>query len=211
MFDSGIGGKSVANAIQKACPNDEIIFVNDAKNVPYGSKTLEELWQLVAPIMDDLAHTADVIVVACNTVMTLLMDRLRENFEVPFVGIEPMIKPAARQTKSKAIIVCATPATLSSKRYRSLVDEYANGVTVAEPDCSRWAYCIERNNITKHMIKESLEPDLRQGADVVVLACTHYHWIEAEITELAHQYEAVVMQPEKAIIKQVKTVLERLA
>lgn len=210
VFDSGIGGKSVAVAIERALPTDEIIFVNDSEHVPYGTRTPEEIFSFVEPIFTQLIDQGcSVIVVACNTVSTTLITKLRETFNVPLIGIEPMVKPAAQITKSKIITVCATPTTLASQRYQALKLEFAKGVEVIEPDCSEWSSLIEQNEITEAKIIDDILPSIEAGSDVIVLGCTHYHWIESEIREIADN-KAVVLQPEKAIIEQLKRVLLQL-
>lgn len=212
VFDSGIGGKSVAQAIIKELPEHEIIFKDDSKNVPYGSKPPEEIFWLVVPIFEQfIQEGCEVIVVACNTVSTTLIHKLREHFSsLPLVAIEPMVKPAVDITKSGIIAVCATPTTLGSERYKALKDMYANGVKVLEPDCSDWAYMIEQNQIDVQKVDIRIKEVVDAGADVIVLGCTHYHWIESEIIVLADG-KAVVLQPEAAIVEQLKKVLEQLA
>lgn len=211
VFDSGIGGRSVANAIEKALPEHEVLFVNDIKNVPYGSKTPAELLQLVQPILSDMqSEGCEVIVVACNTVSTTIIKELRQTLSIPLVAMEPMVKPACEMTQSNIIAVCATPTTLASRRYAELKETYAKDVTVIEPDCSDWSYMIETNNIDHQSIKERITNACQKGADVIVLGCTHYHWIEVEIQAIAAAYNATVIQPEQAIVRQLKRVLEQL-
>jgi glutamate racemase len=211
VFDSGVGGLSVANAIQAALPNHEIILREDRAHLPYGTRSPEELLQLVVPIFQEMVDTGcQVIVVACNTVSTTLIDSLRQRFEVPLVAIEPMVKPAAELTKSGVIAVCATPTTLASIRYTHLKDMYAKNIKVLEPDCADWAAMIEHNRIDDQKITARITKVLEAGADVIVLACTHYHWIEDKISELAAG-RAQVLQPEIAIIRQLNRVLARLA
>lgn len=206
VFDSGIGGRSVANAIEAALPNDTVIFVNDTQNVPYGTKPPEQLLKLVTPILSKLSESCDAIVVACNTVSTTLIGQLREIISVPLVAMEPMIKPAAELTKSGVITVCATPTTLASKRYQWLKDEYADGYKVIEPDCSDWSYMIETNTLDKQKIESAINHACEAGTDVIVLGCTHYHWIEDIITITAAD-RATVLQPEQPVIEQLKRVL----
>ena len=211
VFDSGVGGLSVANAISKAIPDLDVILREDKGNLPYGNKQPAELYKLVKPILDEmLLSGCEIIVIACNTVSTTIIKELRDHIDVPLIAIEPMIKPASEQTKSGTIAVCATPTTLRSERYAYLKKEYADNITVLEPDCSDWAAMIEGNNIYRKVIENSINSVLNNGADVIVLACTHYHWIEEEIETIAVG-RAKVLQPEQAIIRQLKRVLEQLA
>ena len=210
VFDSGVGGLSVAQAIERALPNDEIIFLNDSEHVPYGSRQPDEILGFVQPILEHLVEQGcKVIVIACNTVSTTILNTLRMSMSVPLIAIEPMVKPAAALTKTGVIAVCATPTTLASPRYEWLKQTYASGVTVIEPDCSDWSAMIEADKINQTSIATRLIAAFEAGADVIVLGCTHYHWIEAEINQISRG-RATVIQPEAAIIKQLKRVMETL-
>lgn len=211
VFDSGIGGQSVAAAIHRELPEYEVLFrADDPAHFPYASKSPMQLLGYVMPVLQSLLDDGcEVIVIACNTVSTTLIDELRKRFAVPLVALEPMVKPAAKATTSGVITVCATPTTLGSPRYGELKKEYAAGITVDEPDCSDWSLLIEKNEMTEQRIRECIEPSLMRGADVIVLGCTHYHWIEDEIRDIVGT-RAVVLQPEQAVIAQLKRVLARL-
>jgi glutamate racemase len=183
----------------------------DTKHMPYGTKSPEQLLKLVVPILKSMADDGcQVIVVACNTVTTTIITQLRHVIPVPLVAVEPLIKQAADITESQVIAVCATPATLASPRYKWLKDTYAEGLTVLEPDCVDWAVMIESNRVDHEHVRTRIEDVCRSGADVIVLGCTHYHWIENEITDAAATYKAVVIQPEDALVRQLKHVLHEL-
>ena len=210
VFDSGVGGLSVANAIRQALPDDEVILREDREHVPYGTRKPAEIFEFVVPIFQELVDGGcQVIVVACNTVTTTLIEELRKRFTLPLVAVEPMIKPATELTKSKVIAVCATPTTLGSDRYAWLKGTYAKGIKVLEPDCSDWVQMIENNQVDQKKISSRIQETLRAGADVIVLACTHYHWIESEIISISAG-QARVLQPEKAVVEELKRVLARL-
>jgi glutamate racemase len=183
--------------------------VNDAEHVPYGSRTAEELLGFVRPIFQRLVDDGCLlIIIACNTVSTLLVTELRKIFDVPLVAMEPMVKPASQQTKSGVIAVCATPATLASERYAYLKKTYAEGVQVIEPDCNQWASMIEHNQVNEEVIAQQIDEVCDAGADVIVLGCTHYHWIEEMILKMAAG-RAAVIQPEQAIVARVRAVLNQ--
>lgn len=208
VFDSGVGGKSVAQAIQSAFPNCEVVLSEDREHLPYGTKTPQTLLTLVEPKLQELiAAGCDVIVIACNTVTTTIIEELRKRVGVPLIGMEPMVKPASEQTKSKIIAVCATPSTLASKRYAWLKREYAQGVEVIEPDCSDWAGLIEENQMHQDKIAAMTEQVCAAGADIIVLGCTHYHWIEDEIVQTVAG-RAVVLQPTRPVIEQLTRVVD---
>ncbi len=210
VFDSGVGGQSVANSIMQAMPELEVILREDREHVPYGTKQPEELLGFVVPIFQAMiAEGCEVIVVACNTVTTTLINELRQKFTIPLVAIEPMIKPAAQMTKSKVIAVCATPATLNSQRYKWLKNEYAKDITVLEPECGDWPLMIEEKAVNEEAIATRINQTFDKKADVIVLACTHFHWIEDDINELA-KGKATVIQPTEATIEQLKRVISQL-
>lgn len=211
VFDSGVGGLSVVRAIQKNLPELEIIYKDDAEHVPYGTRSIEEIHGFVGPIIQSfIDEGCQAIVVACNTVTTNLISVLRKEFNIPFVGMEPMVKPAAERSKNKVIAVCATPRTLSSPRYRWLKKEYARGVKVLEPDCSDWALMIENNQLDREKVAKTIQDVCSAGADQIVLGCTHYHWIEQIIKQFAVG-RADVIQPEEPVVAQLRRVLEQLA
>ncbi|HEY1479273.1 MAG TPA: glutamate racemase [Gaiellales bacterium] len=212
VFDSGIGGLSVANAIERAMPEHEVVFRADSEHVPYGTRALDEIYGFTLPILWRLVEQDEVqvIVVACNTVTTNFIERLRQELPLPLVGLEPGVKPAAEATETGTITVCATPRTLESPRYAWLKETYAEGVRVLEPDCSDWSYMIETNSLDASRIAEIVDGSLAEGSDQIVLGCTHYHWIEDAIRAGADG-RAQVLQPEQPVIEQLARVLAPLA
>lgn len=199
----------MARAVEEALSDAEVIFVHDTPDhFPYATKTPAEIHTFIQPIFQGLLEQGcDAVVVACNTVSTTLIGRLRADFPaLPLIAIEPMVKPAAAQTRSRVIAVCATPTTLASERYHELKQQCAQGIEVLEPDCADWSYLIEHNAMSDARIHQAIEPALQAGADVIVLGCTHYHWIETEVKQIA-QGRAVVLQPEQAVVAQLRRVL----
>lgn len=211
VFDSGVGGQSVVNAIHAALPDLEVVYAEDKQNVPYGDKSPEELHKLVLPILQNqVAQGCSVIVIACNTVTTTIITQLRDEISVPLIGMEPMIKPAVERSKSNKIAICATPTTLASERYRWLKETYAKNIEVLEPDCGDWAQMIEKNQIDHQKLRNRIVGVCERGADVIVLGCTHYHWIELDIQKIASEYDTVVIQPEQPVVDQLKIAIDNL-
>jgi glutamate racemase len=213
VFDSGIGGEAVAAALQVTFPDAEIMTANDRANVPYGNKPKGVVITLTdKAIQPLLAENCDVIILACNTATALVIGKLREWYpQQKFIGIEPMIKSAASLTKKKVIAVFATRATLDSPRYAQLVKRYGSELTVIEPDCSEWAYWIENNQVNQTHIKQVVDDACEQhDADVIVLGCTHYHWIKDTITEYADG-RAIVIEPSEAIGRRVQQLFDSTA
>ncbi len=209
VFDSGIGGLSVAKAIERALPWADVLFLHDsADHFPYATKSPQEIYGFIIPIFQKLVDAdCDVIVIACNTVSTTLAKRLRAAFSVPLITVEPMIEVAARLTKTGVIAVCATPTTLASKRYASLKKTYAGACTIIEPDCSDWSALIEHNQMNEARIRKEIEPAVARSADIIVLGCTHYHWIEDQIKAIAGN-KAQVIQPEAKVVAQLRQLLQ---
>jgi len=211
VFDSGVGGLSVANAIGRELPDLEIILKEDKQHLPYGGRDIEEIHGFIRPIFQEfIDEGCKAVVVACNTVTTNLISQLRQEFPIPMVGMEPMLKPAAERTKTGTIAVFATPRTLGSQRYAWLKGEYAKGMDILEPDCSDWALMIENNSLEREKVAKTIEDVINRGADEIVLGCTHYHWIEELVKKIADG-RADVIQPEKPTIEQLKRVLRQLA
>lgn len=209
VFDSGIGGEAVAAALQREFPHAEIITVNDRAHVPYGGRSKAEVTLLThAAIQPLLQADCDSIIIACNTATALAIDTLRNAYpEQLFIGLEPMIKAAAATTKSGIIAVCATPATLASSRYNQLAETYATGIRIIEPNCRDWAHMIENDALNRQLIKQTVDTACEHGADVIVLGCTHYHWIKDLIVEVAAG-RAVVLEPSEAIARRVTELLQ---
>lgn len=205
IFDSGIGGEAVAAALKAAFPKALILTVNDKENVPYGDKPPQEIIRLTdAAIQPLLQSQCDIIILACNTATAIAIHSLRRRYpEQKFIGIEPMVKTAASLTNSNIIVTCATPVTLASDRYRQLVASYAQHLTIIEPDCSKWAYMIEHNQINQQHIKDVITTVCSQGADVIILGCTHYHWIK-DLIQKTVPPSVHVIEPSEAIAAQVR-------
>lgn len=211
VFDSGIGGEAVAKQLKEHFPDAIIHTVNDRAHVPYGLRSQAEIITLTTRALQPLLDgTYDIIVIACNTATAAAIETLRSTYpEQLFIGLEPMIKPAAALARSGVVAVCATPATLTSNRYRLHKESYPT-VTFFEPDCSDWASLIEAGELEQDRIEAVVTSCLDAGADVIVLGCTHYHWIGDKIAALAAG-RAIVLEPSKAIASRIRELLSRQA
>jgi len=212
VFDSGIGGLSVLRAIRRLLPYESLLFLADQAHVPYGLRSLEEVRTFSAAITRHLlSRGAKMIVVACNTASAAALHDLRRAFpEVPFVGMEPAVKPAAERTHTGVVGVLATPATFQGALYASVVERFAQGVTVLQDDCPGLVEQIEagrwRSPETRAILERALNPMLAQGIDTVVLGCTHYPFVIPLIEEIAGP-QVRVIDPAPAIARQVQRVL----
>lgn len=208
IFDSGIGGKAIAKSLSKFFPKANILIIDDKQNVPYGEKSNQEIIDLTDKAIQPLLKQAcDVIIIACNTATAVAIDTLREKYpHQKFIGIEPMIKTANKLTKTNTIAVFATPATLKSQRYKNLVKKYGENLEIIEPNVSSWVLMIEKNQINYQSISKTIEKVCSMKADVIILGCTHYHWIKDSIIELVNG-RAAVIEPSEAIGRRVKNLL----
>lgn len=209
VFDSGIGGEAVASSLRAYFPDAQVVTVNDRTNVPYGDKSPGQVRRLtelaLRPLLDG---SCDVIVLACNTATAFAIEYLRATYpQQQFIGIEPMIKPASELTQSGIVAVCATPGTLASTRYARLVQRYGSDLRILTPDCSQWAYWIEHNQVNQAHIAATVDTVCAQGADVIVLGCTHYHWIKDLIVELTAG-RATILEPSEAIGQRIAKILQ---
>lgn len=190
VFDSGLGGLSVLGALAETCPAADLIYAADTAHVPYGNKTPEQIRARVLAMGQALIDQGcSTLVVACNTATAEAIDALRTAHpDVPVVGIEPGIKPAALNTRSGHIAVLATVATAKSQRLAQLIARHAPHKTVHVIPCHGWATEVEAINLDAPSIiediNERLLPLIRQGVDQVVLGCTHYDFLAPILSRL---------------------------
>jgi glutamate racemase len=213
VFDSGVGGLSVLNALRAQLPYENLIYLADQAHVPYGSRPLEEVRRFSEAIAGWLiGQGAKLVTVACNTASAAALRHLRERFpNTPFVGMEPAVKPAAEQTRSGRVGVLATPATFQGVLYASVVERFANGVTLLQDTCPGLVGQIEAGHLdgpeTRRILEAALGPMLANGIDTVVLGCTHYPFVIPLIAEICGPGVRVI-DPAPAIARQVQRVLD---
>jgi glutamate racemase len=186
VFDSGIGGLSVAREIRRALPSEDLLYFADTAYVPYGDRPSEWVRERSLVIGRWLQERgAKVLVVACNTASGAALEALREALSIPVIGLEPAVKPAVRDSPGGRVGVMATTGTLASARYARLVETYGNGATVIPQPCPGLADLIEDGHLDDAPLHEMLErfaAPLRQAAvDTVVLGCTHYVFVQEPI------------------------------
>lgn len=213
VFDSGVGGLSVLKKMREGLPYEDFIYLADQEHVPYGERPLLEVRRYTEEITRFfLELTSKLIVVACNTASAAALHHLRRKFpQVPFVGMEPAVKPAAENTVSGIVGVLATPATFQGELYESVVERFAQDVTVLQDTCSGLVAEIELGRIhgerARAILVEALRPMIDQGIDSVVLGCTHYPFVMPLIQEIVGP-DIQVIDPAPAIARQVGRVLE---
>jgi glutamate racemase len=211
IFDSGLGGLTVRREILSLMPWEDTLYLADSANAPYGEKSPREVLDLSRRNTKWLlGQGCKLIVVACNTATTNAIDSLRREFEVPFIGIEPAIKPAALESRSKKIGVLATRGTLSSSLFANTSRLYASGITVLEQEGKGLVRLIEsgkwREDSTRKHLKSLLEPMLSAGIDHLVLGCTHYPLLIPQLREILPP-SVKILDPGPAVARQTLSVL----
>lgn len=211
IFDSGIGGTSIFKEIHALLPNENFIYLADSKNAPYGNKSKDEILQLSIKNTEYLlSKGCKIIVVACNTATTNAIAYLRNNYKIPFIGIEPAIKPAALNTQSKTVGILATKGTLSSELFHKTTDLYANNIKIIEQIGEGIVPLIEAGELTSNKMKSLLEnylkPMIKQNMDYLVLGCTHYPYLIPMLKELLPD-NVKIIDSGLAVAKQTQAVL----
>lgn len=213
IFDSGVGGTSIWKEIHKLMPNEDTIYLADSKNAPYGEKTKDQILQLSIKNTELLLDKGcKLIVVACNTATTNAIGYLRKNYDVPFIGIEPAIKPAALQSRSKTVGVLATKGTLTSDLFHSTARNHAEDITVIEQVGTGLVSLIEAGEAyseeTKGLLKQYMDPMLERGMDCLVLGCTHYPYLIPVLREILPAHIKIIDSGE-AVARQTLAVLKQ--
>lgn len=214
IFDSGIGGTSVFKEVHALLPNEHCIYLADSKNAPYGNKSSEDIVQLSIKNTELLINKGcKIIVVACNTATTNAIDYLRENYSVPFIGIEPAIKPAALNTRTKTIGILATKGTLSSQLFHKTTDLYSKDIKIIEQVGEGIVPLIETGLLDtlemQSLLEIYLEPMLEQNIDYLVLGCTHYPYLIPMLTKMLPG-DVKIIDSGLAVARQTQTVLRAL-
>ena len=197
IFDSGVGGTSIWREIHKRLPNEHTIYLADSKNAPYGPKGKEKIIDLSVKNTELLLEKGcKIIVVACNTATTNAIRHLRKTYNVPFIGIEPAIKPAALRTESGTIGILATKGTLSSELFHKTADLYSNGVKIIEQVGEGLVPLIENGKIKspemEKLLKLYLTPMFHANIDYLVLGCSHYPYLIPKLQSLLPKHVTII-------------------
>lgn len=213
VFDSGVGGLSVWREIRKQLPKESTIYVADQANVPYGPRRMEEIRDFCEAITRFLLdQNCKAIVVACNTASAAALKHLRETFpHLPIIGMEPAVKPAAAVTKSGIVGIMATQATFQGRLFAATAGRHAGHLKLINQVCHGLAERIEAGHLddkrTEVMVRGFIQPILDEGADTLVLACTHYPFVLPLIRRLAGP-DVNVIDPAPAIARYLGHVLQ---
>ncbi len=213
IFDSGLGGLTIYNEVHKLLPNENIIYLADSKNAPYGGKSKEQIIEISVKNTEFLLkNKCKLIVVACNTASTNAVKYLREHYEVPIIRVQPAIKPAALNSKTKVVGMLATKGTLESELLFETAQRFASGVKVVEQVGEGLVSLIEEGEMESpemtRLLKKYVEPMLEQNIDQLVLGCTHYPFLTEQIREITGE-EVQIIDSGEAIARQTRVILQQ--
>jgi len=213
IFDSGSGGLSVYREIFKVLPQEQYIYFSDNAHCPYGEKSREYIIDRAKAITDFLiGEGCDVVVVACNTATAAAIAELRASYDIPFIGMEPAVKPAALSTHSGVVGVLATAGTLKASKYLDTRDKYTEGVKVVEHVGQGFVELVESGKLegeeAEAVVRESVQPLIEAGSDIIVLGCTHYPFLKNTISKVAGK-DVQIIDPAPAAAKHLLDVMQQ--
>lgn len=214
IYDSGFGGLSVWRELYRALPNESLVYLGDGKNCPYGSQAADNILQYATQSVERLLERGcKMIVVACNTATAVAIKHLREKYpEVPFVGLEPAVKPACLTTKSGVVGVVATERSLQGEKFLTTLARYGEGVEVIKAVGRGFVEAVEADSEllpqTETLVRKTIEPIIKAGADVIVLGCTHYPFLRAVIDKVIGDRAVRVIDSGEAVEKRVESLLD---
>jgi len=191
IFDSGVGGLSIAKCIAEQLPSEHLIYFADSLHAPYGDKPAEFIQQRVNHIAAQLIQqNAKALVIACNTATVNAIDQLRKRIDIPVIGVEPAIKPASQQTKTGKVGILVTSATAKNQRFISLVNRFTSDIEVYIQPCPGLMNVVEQGMInsehSKQLLLKYINPLLAKQVDTLVLGCTHYPFLTGQIREIVN-------------------------
>lgn len=210
IFDSGLGGLTIVQEVRKSLPGEDVLFLADQANVPYGKRTEAEILDLTrAAVPMLIAEGAKAVVVACNSASVSILDELRERYpDTAFVGVVPAVKPAAERSKTGAIAVFATRTTLESSVYRELKEKHTKNVNVIDIPSPQWVDMVESGIPERSDLEKPVARALSGGADVFVLGCTHFPFLRERIGRISRN-EAALVDSGAAIARRLESILAK--
>ena len=211
VFDSGVGGLSIVREMRTLMPHSDVLYVSDARHLPYGSKPESFIRERCIAIGDFLIESGvRGLLVACNSATAAAVGELRARYPVPVIGIEPAVKPAAAATRSGIVGILATASTLQSRKYAQLLERYGSFARVIGQPCPGLVERVEAGDLdgpqTRELLQHFIQPLLDAGADTLVLGCTHYPFLLQAIQSVAGA-DVQVVDPSAAVARRVLEVL----
>ena len=215
FFDSGLGGLCILEAFKKECPLESTVYIADSANCPYGNKSAEDIVNLSdANVKRLLDKDCKMIVVACNTASAAALEYLRAKYlAIPFVGIEPAIKPAAIESKTGVVGVLATAGTFNGRLYNETKAKFAKNVTIIATVADEFVDLVERGVTSgfdaERVVRDKIEPLLAARCDKIVLGCTHFPHLKPLIEKVAGN-KAEIIEPSQAVALRAKYILKNV-
>lgn len=218
IFDSGVGGLSVFREIRKVLPEEKYVYFSDSAHCPYGEKSKEYIIERARSITRFLLDKgADIIVVACNTATAAAIAELRKEFPIRFIGMEPAVKPAVMSTKTGTVGVLATAGTLKADKYLNTREKWAEGVRIAEHVGQGFVELVEKGCTSgpeaEKVVMQSLKPLIDEGADRIVLGCTHYPFLSQTLSKvaagIAPERDIQIIDPAPAVAKHLFEIMKQ--
>lgn len=214
VFDSGVGGLSVLKHVATLLPGERLLYLADQAHVPYGPRPATEVRGFCESVVRFfLQQRTKLVIIACNTATAAALNHLRQVFTpLPFVGMEPAVKPGANATRTGKVGVLATAGTFESQRYADLMARYAGDVTLYENPCLGLVEQIEAGRLdspeTEALLQSCLQPMLTVGVDTIVLGCTHYPFVSQTIRQIVGP-QVTLIDPAPAVVRQAARILEQ--
>ncbi len=212
VFDSGAGGLTILLALQQELPDENYIYFGDTARCPYGKRSEADISELTQQAIGFLVEQGvKLVVVACNTVSQVALSTLRATFPIPFVGVVPAVKPAARATKRGRIGVTATDQAIKTRYLHELIEEFASDIQVYPIGCPELVTLVEHGELDGPMVEETIrrnfQPLLSKEVDVIVLGCTHFPALRPAIEHVVGKHVQVI-DSGTAIARRTRTVLD---
>ncbi len=212
IFDSGVGGLSVLREVQKLLPNESIIYLADQANIPYGNKTESQLRKIISKDIEFLeGKDVKIVIIACNTATVYALDFLRSKFNIPIMGVVPVVKTLANKTKSGRVAVFSTPATAKSQYLINLINKFAPNTQVYTVGSSGLEHLVEQGKTNgeeiNKAVKKALLPLLTKNVDSIALGCTHYPFLNAQMKKVLGS-KVRIYDSGSAIARRTRQVLE---
>ena len=214
VYDSGQGGKSVLQELVKLLPEEDFAYYADTRYCPYGPRPASEVIERACAVADFLIEKGcELIVVACNTATAAAIDHLRSHYSIPFIGMEPAVKPAVLQSKTGVVGVLATKGTFKGSLYLHTLAKFKEDVKVIQQVGEGLVETVEKGVLdgpeVEALIHKCIDPMLEAGADHIVLGCTHYPFLQPVIERIAGD-KVTIINPAPAVARQTKKVLESI-
>jgi glutamate racemase len=214
VFDSGVGGLSVLREIRRELPHERLLYVADSAHAPYGEKSEPFVIARSRTLAEFLIlEGATSLVVACNTATAAAVDALRAVHDLPIIGIEPGVKPAVAQTRAGVVGVLTTSRTAVSERFHKLLRRFGDKTRILVQPCPGWVELVEQGGLhgpeTEHQVADYVTPLIREGADALVLGCTHYSYLAPVIRQVAGA-DVTLIDPAPAVARHLHHRLEHL-